>query len=97
MSSDEASSSQDIEAETYTIVRMSERAAPSLRSDVVVTGRESSKVAKKWKKASSSLRSSICYMLVCSLTPVHLLSQPVPGDVIPDIVSACHVGSPTLD
>lgn len=40
---------------THIRERMSKRAAPSLRSEMVVTGRARSKVVKKAKKASSSL------------------------------------------
>lgn len=48
--------SRQVRDYTYTRKRTSKRAAPSLRSAMVVTGLESLKVVKKSKNASTSLR-----------------------------------------
>ena len=49
---------EDGDAHTHTAESTSNSTAPSERSEMLVTGLESSKLAKKWKKASISFCSS---------------------------------------
>jgi hypothetical protein len=82
--------------ETNTMARTSERAAPSLRSAGDATGRERANVAKKWKKASSSLGSSIWREIWArDVTPAAMslsLSRRIPGWLFVDSVYPLQLG-----